>query len=300
MRAQTSPLRLFKYGEFVPRRLSKNGRQPREVIASLQLDLPDVGRTSRLRESAPTMHLLIIILQQLLGLLPNGEGKKAPQVELARPPRQNPHNSEPSPCLGLELPRNDWMTLLPLYGVTPVSGQRSRECAPLLNSSSWISSVALLIRSSTWLRKRTTAGESGAAVLRGPSGGNVHGGPFHSQNPEMWFVHTPGLKVVCPATAYDAKGLIKSAIRDHNPVIFFEHKYLYRRIKEEIPADDYVVPIGKARIAREGRNLSVITYAAMLYTALEAAEILSQRGNRIGFSTCVRSHLSIARRSRPR
>jgi 2-oxoisovalerate dehydrogenase E1 component beta subunit len=94
----------------------------------------------------------------------------------------------------------------------------------------------------------------------------------------MWFVHTPGLKVVCPATAYDAKGLIKAAIRDSNPVIFFEHKYLYRRIKEEIPDDDYVVPIGSARIAREGRDLSVITYAAMLYVALEAAEILSKEG----------------------
>ena len=115
-------------------------------------------------------------------------------------------------------------------------------------------------------------------VIRGPSGGNVHGGPFHSQNPEMWFVHAPGLKVVCPATAYDAKGLIKAAIRDHNPVIFFEHKYLYRRIKEEIPEDDYVVPLGKARVAREGQHLSVITYAAMLYVALEAAEILSREG----------------------
>src|SRR5712672_3187680 len=115
-------------------------------------------------------------------------------------------------------------------------------------------------------------------VIRGPSGGNVHGGPFHSQNPEMWFVHAPGLKVVCPATAYDAKGLIKAAIRDSNPVIFFEHKYLYRRIKEEIPGDDYIVPIGKARIAREGRHLSVITYAAMVHTALEAADILSKEG----------------------
>jgi 2-oxoisovalerate dehydrogenase E1 component beta subunit len=115
-------------------------------------------------------------------------------------------------------------------------------------------------------------------VLRGPSGGNVHGGPFHSQNPEMWFVHAPGLKVVCPATAYDAKGLIKAAIRDQNPVIFFEHKYLYRRIKDEVPESDYVVPIGKARVAREGQHLSVITYAAMLYTALEAADILSKEG----------------------
>ena len=92
-------------------------------------------------------------------------------------------------------------------------------------------------------------------VIRGPSGGNVHGGPFHSQNPEMWFVHAPGLKVVCPATAYDAKGLIKAAIRDNNPVIFFEHKYLYRRIKEEIPAEDYIVPAGQgARGARGPRS----------------------------------------------
>jgi 2-oxoisovalerate dehydrogenase E1 component beta subunit len=115
-------------------------------------------------------------------------------------------------------------------------------------------------------------------VIRGPSGGNVHGGPFHSQNPEMWFVHAPGLKVVCPASAYDAKGLIKAAIRDNNPVLFFEHKYLYRRIKEEVPAEDYIVPLGKARIAREGRDLSIITYAAMVYTALEAAATLSNEG----------------------
>jgi 2-oxoisovalerate dehydrogenase E1 component beta subunit len=115
-------------------------------------------------------------------------------------------------------------------------------------------------------------------VIRGPSGGKVHGGPFHSQNPEMWFVHAPGLKVVCPATACDAKGLIKAAIRDNNPVIFFEHKYLYRRIKEEVPAGDYIVPLGEARVAREGRDLSIITYAAMVHTALEAAEVLRQEG----------------------
>jgi len=115
-------------------------------------------------------------------------------------------------------------------------------------------------------------------VVRGPSGGNVHGGPFHSQNPEMYFVHTPGLKVVCPATAYDAKGLIKASIRDNNPVIFFEHKYLYRRIKEDLPADDYIVPLGKARVARPGRDLSVITYAAMVHVALEAADLLSREG----------------------
>jgi 2-oxoisovalerate dehydrogenase E1 component beta subunit len=115
-------------------------------------------------------------------------------------------------------------------------------------------------------------------VLRGPSGGGVSGGPFHSQNPEMWFVHNPGLKVVCPATPYDAKGLIKASIRDNNPVIFFEHKYLYRRIKEEVPEEDYVVPLGKARVAREGRDISVITYAAMVHLALEAAELLAKEG----------------------
>src|SRR6266853_4185513 len=115
-------------------------------------------------------------------------------------------------------------------------------------------------------------------VIRGPSGGNVHGGPFHSQNPEMWFVHAPGLKVVCPATAYDAKGLIKAAIRDNNPVLFFEHKYLYRRIKEEVPEGDYIVPIGKAAVRREGKHLTIVSYAAMMYTALEAADELAKSG----------------------
>lgn len=115
-------------------------------------------------------------------------------------------------------------------------------------------------------------------VIRGPSGGGVHGGPFHSQNPEAWFVHTPGLKVVAPATAYDAKGLIKSAIRDNDPVLFFEHKALYRRIKEEIPAGDYTVPLGKARVFRPGKDLSIVTYGAMVYVALEAAEALEKEG----------------------
>ena len=115
-------------------------------------------------------------------------------------------------------------------------------------------------------------------VLRGPSGGGVHGGPFHSANPEMYFVHTPGLKVVYPSTAHDAKGLLKSAIRDNNPVLFFEHKYLYRRIKEELPEGDYTVPLGKAAIRREGRDLTILSYAAMMYPALEAAEQLAGEG----------------------
>jgi 2-oxoisovalerate dehydrogenase E1 component beta subunit len=115
-------------------------------------------------------------------------------------------------------------------------------------------------------------------VIRAPSGGGIHGGPFHSQNPEMWFVHTPGLKVVAPATAYDAKGLIKSAIRANDPVLFFEHKGLYRRIREDLPAGEYTVPLGKARIARAGCDLSIITYGAMVWTALDAAETLAQEG----------------------
>lgn len=115
-------------------------------------------------------------------------------------------------------------------------------------------------------------------VVRGPSGGGVHGGPFHSANPEMYFVHTPGLKVVYPSTPYDAKGLLKSAIRDNNPVLFFEHKFLYRRIKEEIPAGDYTVPLGKAVVRREGRNLTILSYAAMMHASLEAAQALAKEG----------------------
>jgi 2-oxoisovalerate dehydrogenase E1 component beta subunit len=115
-------------------------------------------------------------------------------------------------------------------------------------------------------------------VIRAPVGGGIHGGPFHSQNVEAPFCHTPGLKVVEPASAYDAKGLIKSAIRDNNPVLFLEHKALYRRIKEDVPEEEYTVPIGKAAIFREGTDLSVITYGKMVHEAAEAAELLEQEG----------------------
>jgi pyruvate/2-oxoglutarate/acetoin dehydrogenase E1 component len=115
-------------------------------------------------------------------------------------------------------------------------------------------------------------------VLRGPSGGGVHGGPFHSANPEMYFVHTPGLKVVYPSTAHDAKGLLKSAVRDNNPVLFFEHKFLYRRIKEELPVGEFTVPLGKAAVRREGSDLTILSYAAMMYTALDAAAELAKEG----------------------
>jgi 2-oxoisovalerate dehydrogenase E1 component beta subunit len=112
-------------------------------------------------------------------------------------------------------------------------------------------------------------------VVRGPSGGYVRGGPFHSQNPEAAFLHTPGLKIVYPSTPSDAKGLIKSAIRDDDCVLFFEHKYLYRRMKEQMPPGDHVVPIGKARVAREGKDLTIVTYAATVWKSLEAAEQLA-------------------------
>ncbi len=115
-------------------------------------------------------------------------------------------------------------------------------------------------------------------VVRAPCGGGIHGGPFHSQQNEAWFAHVPGLKVVLPATARDAKGLIKAAIRDNDPVVFFEHKALYRRVKEDLPEGDFTVPIGKANIHREGSDLSIITYSAMVHTATEAAEVVSKDG----------------------
>jgi 2-oxoisovalerate dehydrogenase E1 component beta subunit len=115
-------------------------------------------------------------------------------------------------------------------------------------------------------------------VVRGPCGDGVHGKPFHSQNPEAYFMNVPGLKIVAPATPADAKGLMTAAIRDPDPVIFLEHKFLYRRVKEDVPAGEVLVPIGRARVARAGRHVSVITYAAMLHVALEAAETVAREG----------------------
>ncbi|MER3396221.1 MAG: alpha-ketoacid dehydrogenase subunit beta [Acidimicrobiia bacterium] len=115
-------------------------------------------------------------------------------------------------------------------------------------------------------------------VVRGASGAGVRAGPFHSAQPEAFFCHAPGLKVVAPATAYDAKGLLKASIRDDNPVIFLEHKLLYRRIKEKIPAGEYVVEIGKAKVQRRGSDAVCITYGAQVHTALDAAEQLEADG----------------------
>src|ERR687891_2553174 len=123
-------------------------------------------------------------------------------------------------------------------------------------------------------------GNSVPIVVRGPSGGGVRASAFHSQNPEPWFAHTPGLKVVVPAFPYDAKGLLKAAIRDDNPVVYFEHKWIYRRIREVIPGpdEDYTVPIGQAKVQRNGDDLTIATYGAMVHRALEAAEELSDNG----------------------
>ena len=126
---------------------------------------------------------------------------------------------------------------------------------------------------------RYRAGLPTPIVVRGPCGGYVRGGPFHSQNPEAAFFHTPGLKIVYPSTVRDAKGLIKSAIRDDDPVLYLEHKWLYRRIKEQIPEDEEVLtPIGSARTVREGKDLSIITYGATVWKSIEAAETLEKDG----------------------
>jgi 2-oxoisovalerate dehydrogenase E1 component beta subunit len=116
-------------------------------------------------------------------------------------------------------------------------------------------------------------------VLRGPSGGGVRASSFHSINPEPWFAYAGGLKIMCPAFPSDAKGLLKSAIRDDNPTMFLEHKWLYRRIKEQVSTDpDVTVPIGKAAVKREGTDLTIVTYGAMVHKALEAAETLEAKG----------------------
>lgn len=115
-------------------------------------------------------------------------------------------------------------------------------------------------------------------VIRAPSDGGMRSGPFHSQNPEAWFVHTPGLKVVAPATPADAKGLLISAIRDNNPVLYFESKSLYRSEKGYVPPGEYLVPLGKAHIARAGNDLTIVTYGAQVVESLRAAEVLAQDG----------------------
>src|ERR1051326_5527 len=125
---------------------------------------------------------------------------------------------------------------------------------------------------------RYRVGSACPIVVRGPAGAGTHGGPFHSLSPEAMFMNRPGIKIVSPGTAYDAKGLLKAAIRDDDPVLFIENKYLYRRIKETLPEEDYVVPIGKANVRRKGKDLTIVTWGAMIYVADEAADALAKDG----------------------
>ena len=133
-----------------------------------------------------------------------------------------------------------------------------------------------IVNQAATLRYRYGGRASVPIVIRAPSGGGVSGGLYHSQNPEAWFVHRPGLKVVAPSTAFDAKGLLKAAIRDPNPVVYFEHKYLYRRAKGAVPEGDEIVPIGVAATRREGDDMTLLTYGAMVAPSLEAADALSK------------------------
>ena len=135
-----------------------------------------------------------------------------------------------------------------------------------------------IVNQAATLRYRYGGRAAVPIVIRAPSGGNVGGGLYHSQNPEAWFIHRPGLKVVAPSSAYDAKGLLKAAIRDDNPVIYFEHKYLYRRAKGTVPEGDEIVPIGVAATRREGSDITLLTYGAMVAPSLEAADRLSAEG----------------------
>ncbi|HEY7063943.1 MAG TPA: alpha-ketoacid dehydrogenase subunit beta [Chloroflexota bacterium] len=135
-----------------------------------------------------------------------------------------------------------------------------------------------IVNEAAKIRYRSNGGFGCPLVIRAPYGAGVHGALYHSQSVEAFFCHVPGLKVVTPATPYDAKGLLKAAIRDEDPVLFFEHKRTYRRIRGEVPDDDYIVPIGVAEVKRVGTNVSVITYGAMVHQALEAAEALAADG----------------------
>src|ERR1700686_5454865 len=135
-----------------------------------------------------------------------------------------------------------------------------------------------IVNQAATLRYRCGGRLSVPIVIRAPSGGNVSGGLYHSQNPEAWFVHRPGLKVVAPSTPFDAKGLLKAAIRDNDPVVYFEHKYLYRRAKGPVPEGDEIVPIGVAATRREGDDITLVTYGAMVAPSLEAADHLAAEG----------------------
>jgi transketolase C-terminal domain/subunit len=162
-----------------------------------------------------------------------------------------------------------------------------------------------IVNQAATLRYRYGGRQTVPIVVRAPSGGNVGGGLYHSQNPEAWFIHRPGLKVVAPSTAWDAKGLLKAAIRDDNPVVYFEHKYLYRRAKGPVPEGDEIVPIGVAATRREGSDVTLLTYGAMVTPSRGRGPAVERgrrsRGHRSPHAHAVRQgrHLRVAREDEP-
>src|SRR6266404_2396098 len=151
-----------------------------------------------------------------------------------------------------------------IVGVSIGASQRGYRPVAEMQFADFIScGFDQIVNQAASLRYRSGGRSTVPIVVRAPSGGGVSGGLYHSQNPEAWFVHRPGLKVVAPSTAYDAKGLLKAAIRDDNPVIYFEHKFLYRRAKGPVPEGDDIVPIGVAATRREGDDITLLTYGAM-------------------------------------
>jgi 2-oxoisovalerate dehydrogenase E1 component beta subunit len=166
-----------------------------------------------------------------------------------------------------------------IVGISIGASQRGYRPVAEMQFADFIScAFDQIVNQAATLRFRNGGRMSVPIVVRAPSGGNVGGGLYHSQSPEAWFVHRPGLKVVAPSTAYDAKGLLKAAIRDDNPVIYFEHKYLYRRAKGPVPEGDEIVPIGVAATRREGDDITLLTYGAMVAPSLEAADAVAKEG----------------------
>lgn len=158
---------------------------------------------------------------------------------------------------------------LALYGLSPVAEIQFADFI-------WPATDQIISEMAKY-RYRSGGMFSVPLVVRSPYGGGVKGAHYHSQSPEAYFAHTPGLKVVIPSNPYDAKGLLTSAIRDPDPVLFFEPKRIYRAFRDEVPEDDYTIPLGKANIVREGSDLTILSYGAMLHTAMEAAEIASEK-----------------------
>ncbi|SNT26713.1 2-oxoisovalerate dehydrogenase E1 component beta subunit [Bacillus sp. OK838] len=157
-----------------------------------------------------------------------------------------------------------------MYGMRPIAEMQFADfIMPAINQ---------IISEAAKIRYRSNNDWQCPIVIRAPYGGGVHGALYHSQSVEAIFANQPGLKIVMPSTPYDVKGLLKAAIRDEDPVLFFEHKRAYRLIKEEVPSDDYVLPIGKADVKRDGEDVTVITYGLCVHFALQAAERLASDG----------------------